>query len=176
MTSSTVTSSCLTPSQRPQALTDGALVNSANNNSGKRSNPSWAGSILEATWSESVLAAGPARLGISYGGFREAVWRPRRCQAGLGVGSQEVATQVRLQPVMEEEQGCRCSTAARQHCGRDLGRAAASEHWCPVYKMEIMMVPISWGVVRLGGDICVEVTGLAWRKWSIKGSCGSRVL
>ncbi|XP_046510193.1 cytosolic phospholipase A2 beta isoform X1 [Equus quagga] len=81
MTSSTVTSSCSTPSQRPQALTDGALVNSANNNSGKRSNPSWAGSILEATWSESVLAAGPARLGISYGGFREAVWRPRRCQA-----------------------------------------------------------------------------------------------
>lgn len=47
-------------------------------------------------------------------------------QTGLGVGSQEVATLVRQQPVLEEEWGFRCSAASHQHCG--FGRLATLEH------------------------------------------------
>lgn len=75
-TSSIVTSSCSTPSPRLQALTDGALVNTARHASGEGTSPSLAGSILEslecACW---LLAQGPAWLEINFGGSWNVVMR-----------------------------------------------------------------------------------------------------
>lgn len=38
-----------------------------------------------------------------------------------------------------------------------------------------MLVPVSCGVVGLGGDVCKDSIGLVQRKRSIKGSYDSRV-
>lgn len=54
-------------------------------------------------------------------------WRSRRCQTGLGIGSQEVATQVRQQLVPGGAWGYRCGATSRWP--RGLGQLTASEHW-----------------------------------------------
>lgn len=55
----------------------------AKDSSWKRLCPSWAWSILEAAWSQRVLAAGLAQLGISFGGCQEDQEVPGRSGCGL---------------------------------------------------------------------------------------------
>lgn len=129
MTLSTVTSSCSTPLLRPRASTDGALVNIAYKNWWQRSCPSLARSLPEAKYAGCQPSSAWDQRWRIWGGDQEV---PDRS----GWGSQEVATQVRQQPVPGEAwaSGFRRSTACHRH--RGLGQPTTSEHWCPVCKTE----------------------------------------
>lgn len=70
-------------------------MNIAHDNLWKRLRLSQARSILEATWSQSVLAPGPSRLATSFAGSLEADWSRRYLQSGRG-------SPVRQQPALEE--------------------------------------------------------------------------
>lgn len=94
-------------------------------------------------------AASPAQLGISDGESGEAI---KRCQTGLGVGSQEVATQVRQQPVPGEAWA---SDAVPPVTGTvALGSLPPWSTGVLSVKQK-MVLPTPRGVVRLG-ERCVR--------------------
>lgn len=75
-------------------------MNIAKGSSWKSWCPSWAWPMLEAIESEHAGCWPRAAWDQLW---RISIWRTRRCQSDLGVGSQEVATQMRQQPVLEDE-------------------------------------------------------------------------
>lgn len=109
-------------------------MNDANDNWWKRSCPSQARSFPEANWNQSLLAAGPAwdQLWRIWGGDLEV----QKVSGRSVLGFQEVTTQVRLLPVLEEEWGF--GAASCQH----RRQVTTLKHWCPVCKIEKMMGPI----------------------------------
>ncbi|XP_070234273.1 cytosolic phospholipase A2 beta isoform X3 [Bos mutus] len=92
MTSSTVTSSCLTPSLRSRASTDRALVNITKNYPWKRPHLSL---NSRGSLEPEVLVVSQVGLRVSSRSLGGA-WRTRRCWAGLGVSSQEAGTQAKV--------------------------------------------------------------------------------